>query len=358
MVHDELDALALGVVTELSHIEVGVGSEEVEYELLELAEPVFPALVPALDEDSLDVVGGCEIYVLLDVLGIGGMGAVGNGLGVVGDAELYVGLVGVAPCTASGGEHLPPYSCEFLGPDPVGVLYGAGLVEVEDQAALEDGGSVVGDDDGSPGCGLGCLDVASVAEGVRYEVGDELGAALTGVLYLELHGGEVDQGGLMDVDVQPAAVALEHHRGLHSGHGHGADAGVAAAVEVRVEDGNPAHGRGLVDEFVGVVVTGNPEGGEVLVEGKLRQLVADNEVAEGLLLGKLVAEAEPVVEEAEADDNHAVSVCLCAECSAHGLAEVDGQFVVVVADVALLAPDSLPGVVYGCAGGAVEDEAL
>ena len=42
MVHDELDALALGVVTELSHIEVGVGSEEVEYELLELAEPVFP----------------------------------------------------------------------------------------------------------------------------------------------------------------------------------------------------------------------------------------------------------------------------------------------------------------------------
>ena len=30
----------------------------------------------------------------------------------------------------------------------------------------------------------------------------------------------------------------------------------------------------------------------------------------------------------------------------------------MVADVALLAPDSLPGVVYGCAGGAVEDEAL
>ena len=156
--------------------------------------------------------------------------------------------------------------------------------------------------------------MASVAEGVRYEVGDELGAALTGVLYLELHGGEVDQGGLMDVDVQPAAVALEHHRGLHSGHRHGADAGVAAAVEVRVEGGNPAHGRGLVDEFVGVVVTGNPEGGEVLVEGKLCQLVADNEVAEGLLLGKIVAEAEPVVEETEADDNHTVSVRFCAEC--------------------------------------------
>ena len=286
------------------------------------------------------------------------MGAVGYGLGVVGDAELYVGLVGVAPGAASGGEHLPPYSCEFLGPDPVGVLYGAGLVEVEDQAALEDGGSVVGDDDGSPGCGLGCLDVASVAEGVRYEVGDELGAVLTGVLYLELHGGEVDQGGLMDVDVQPAAVALEHHRGLHSGHGHGADAGVAAAVEVRVEGGNPAHGRGLVDEFVGVVVTGNPEGGEILVECELRQLVADNEVAEGLLLGKLVAEAEPVVEEAEADDNHAVSVRFCAECGTHGLAEVHGQFVVVVADLFLLTPDGLPGVVDCRAGGAVQYESL
>ena len=200
--------------------------------------------------------------------------------------------------------------------------------------------------------------MASVTEGVGYEVGYELGAALSGVLHLKLHGGEVDQGGLMDVDVESAAVALEHHRGLHSGHGHGADAGVAAAVEVRVEGGNPAHGRGLVDELVGVVVTGYPEGGEVFMEGELCQFVADNEVAEGILLGELIAEAEAVVEEAEADDYRAVSVCLCAECRAHGLAEVDGQFVVVVADVALLAPDSLPGVVYCCAGGAVEDEAL
>ena len=102
------------------------------------------------------------------------------------------------------------------------------------------------------------------------------------------------------------------------------------------------------------VVTGNPEGGEVLVEGKLRQLVADNEVAEGLLLGKLVAEAEPVVEEAEADDNHAVSVRFCAECGTHGLAEVHGQFVVVVADLFLLTPDGLPGVVDCRAGGAVQ----
>ena len=175
--------------------------------------------------------------------------------------------------------------------------------------------------------------MASVAEGVRYEVGDELGAALSCVLYLELHGGEVDQGCLMNVDIESAAVALEHHRGLYSGYGHGADAGVAASVEVGVEVGYPAHGRGLVDELVGVVVTGYPEGGEVFMEGEFGEFVTDNEVAECLLLGELVAEAEAVVEEAEADDYRAVSVCLCAECRAHGLAEVDGQFVVVVADV-------------------------
>ena len=192
MVHDELDALALSVFSQLHYVEVGVGGKEVEDELLELPEPVFPTLIPALDEDSLDVVGGCEVDVFLDVLVVGGVGAVRGGLSVVGDAELDVGLVGVAPGAASGGEHLPPYSCEFLGTDPVGILDGAGLIEVEDQTALEDGGSVVGDDDGSPGGGLGCLDVASVTEGVGHEMGDELGAALSGVLHLKLHGGEVD----------------------------------------------------------------------------------------------------------------------------------------------------------------------
>ena len=51
------------------------------------------------------------------------------------------------------------------------------------------------------------------------------------------------------------------------------------------------------------------------MEGEFGEFVTDNEVAECLLLGELVAEAEAVVEEAEADDYRAVSVCLCAEFS-------------------------------------------
>ena len=163
MVHDELHALALGIVSQLGHIEVRVGGHEVEYEVLELAEPVFPALVPALYQDSLDVVGRCEIDVSLDVLGIGGMGAVGCGLCVVSNAELYVRLVGIAPSALSGSKHLPPYAYEFLRPYPVGVLNCARLVEVENHTAFQNGRCVVCDDDSPPRSALRGLDIAPVA---------------------------------------------------------------------------------------------------------------------------------------------------------------------------------------------------
>ena len=65
-------------------------------------------------------------------------------------------------------------------------------------------------------------------------------------------------------------------------------------------------------------------------------LFLDDKVVQVFLLGEFIAEAQSVVEQAEADDDAAL-VCR--------LVQRDGQFVVVVADLAFLAPDGFPSLV-------------
>ena len=55
--------------------------------------------------------------------------------------------------------------------------------------------------------------------------------------------------------------------------------------------------------FLGVEVAGKPPGFVIAGERELRDLVFDDERLQVFLLGELVAEAEAVVEEAEADDH-------------------------------------------------------
>ena len=98
-------------------------------------------------------------------------------------------------------------------------------------------------------------------------------------------------------------------------------------------------GRVAGDALVVGFARGHPPGHVVLREAELGQLVHDDELPEVGLFGKLAAESHAVVEEAE---NHI-------ETAVRGLplAQRDGQFVVVVADEVLLAPDLLPGLVEG-----------
>ena len=76
--------------------------------------------------------------------------------------------------------------------------------------------------------------------------------------------------------------------------------------------------------------------------GELRVLLLDDKVHQILLPGELVAQAHAVVVDAEADVHVAVGL---------GLAKLNQQFVVVVADVLHLAPDGLPGFIEGGRGG-------
>ena len=199
VVHNHLHALGGGIAVDFFDVEVGIGGDEVEHVVLLVAEPVLPAYVPSLDEDGIEAMLGGEVDVALHVLGVGGVGAVGLGVGVVGFAELHGGeVVGVAP-GALVGDHVPPYADILRGLNPGGVLYLAGLVEVEGDAGGKDVRSLVADDDGAPGADAGSLKVALVAACVGGEPALE-GHGL--LVVVEVHGGIVDAGGLVEVDVE------------------------------------------------------------------------------------------------------------------------------------------------------------
>ena len=149
-----------------------------------------------------------------------------------------------------------------------------------------------------------------------------------------MHGREVDQRRLVEIDVE-SVVGFQLQGGLHAG-------GRKGRLREIVGD-RPAHvsadlreARAGVVILLGVVVAGDPPGGMVPRHGELRALVGDDEVDQIGLYGEFVAESEPVVEEPEADGHPAVAL---------RLAERDAEFVVVVADRGLLAPDGLPRLV-------------
>jgi len=213
VVHHQLHALGVGIVVESLDVEVGIRGEEVEDVFLHVACPVFPSDVPALDEHGVETVVGGEVDVSAHVGVVGRVASRGRGLAVIGHSELDRGkLVGVGP-VALTRDHLPPHTDVFGGMYPAGVGELAGLVEVEDEVGGQYLACVVGHHDGAPGALAGRLQPAFHA----LCVGGEPGAEGHGfVVEVEVHGRIVDQGCLVEVEVE-AVVGLEHQRGLHTG---------------------------------------------------------------------------------------------------------------------------------------------
>ncbi len=155
-----------------------------------------------------------------------------------------------------------------------------------------------------------------------------------------MHRGVVDAGSLMDVEID-TVVGLELEGGLHGRRREGCRRSLVLAL---------LHGGGHllayilqpragVEIFLSVVVAGNPPGGVVAGHGKLRILLLDGKVVEIRLCGEFIAKTHTVVVNAEAYHHEAVEL---------RLGEFHGQLVVVVADLRLLAPHGLPGLVERC----------
>ncbi len=331
VVHDHLHALPAGVAADLLDVEIGIGREEIEDVVFHVAEPVLPADVPALDQHGVESVFGREVDVALDVGRGSSVPAVRADFREVVGVEMgATQLVGVGPRTLARN-HLPPDAHILAGLDPRGVLDLAGLVEIERQTRSQDVAGVVRHDHRTPGRRAGALHVGLVAVGIGREVRGEDHAA---VVEHEVHGRIVDQGRLVEIDVE-SVVALELQGRLHAG---GRKDGLREVVrdglfEMTADFGEPRTG---IVVLLGVVVARNPPRRVVARHGELGALVGHDEINQLRLLGKLVAEAEAVVVKPEAHDHRAV---------VGRPAQRDGQFVVTVADVGLLAPDRLPRLV-------------
>ena len=124
----------VGIFVERGQVEVGIRREEVENTFLLLAVPVFPADVPAFDEEGIKAVLGGKVDVAAHIVVVGGMTAVGRGLGVISPTHLNRReVVGVGPAVFVRN-HLPPNAHVFHGMNPRHILDGTRLVEVEDKA--------------------------------------------------------------------------------------------------------------------------------------------------------------------------------------------------------------------------------
>jgi hypothetical protein len=182
-----------------------------------------------------------------------------------------------------------------------------------------------------------CRQCGSCARGVERQVARHLGAAWIGreggaetrtVDPLEPHGRIIDQRGF--VECQMRAVGQLHGDRRVRG-GHAVDRGL------------------LIDLFIAVPFAArNPPGRAVLRQVELGQLVGDLHRRHRRLRGQLIAQAETIVEQAEAH------VHLAPAPFGH-LLELDQQFGVVVGDEAALAPGLFPGGGLGAGGFAAHD---
>lgn len=118
MVHDERDAALARIGRELGNVEVGIGAGETIDMLFVACPIVFPAFVPAFDEDGIEAMASGKIDVIFDMCGVGAVMSVGGQETVVGAPDEYVLLVGISPRGAASCEVFPPNSDVFHGTYP------------------------------------------------------------------------------------------------------------------------------------------------------------------------------------------------------------------------------------------------
>ena len=187
MMHDEADALLVGVAVQCRQVEVGVGGQEVEDEILLLAVPVLPAYVPTLDKEGVESVLGGEVDIAAHIGVVGAMGAVRLGVDKVGLAQLHRGeVVGVAP-SALARNHLPPNAHILHWVNPRDILQRTGVIQVEDKARPQCVGGLIAHHHRAPRRVAGGLHTALVARCI----GAEPSAEGERFLQIEVHGGIV-----------------------------------------------------------------------------------------------------------------------------------------------------------------------
>ena len=96
--HDEPDTLLVSVFVQCRQVEIRIRSDKVENEIFLLGIPVFPADVPAFDEQGVEAVFSCKIDISAHIFVVGAVSTVRCGVLIVGLTELHRReVVGVSP---------------------------------------------------------------------------------------------------------------------------------------------------------------------------------------------------------------------------------------------------------------------
>ena len=306
VVHDEFHASAMRIVVERLDVEVGIGSQKVEYLFLGVSAPVLPANVPAFDEHGIKPVVGGKVDMPTYVGIVGAMFARRCCLGIIGQSKFHRWVVvGICPF-AFARNHLPPHADILHRMDPTGILDLAGLVEVEDEVRGQYLAGIVGDEGCTPRRNQRSLQPSLLAKCIGSEPGGEdetLGVEV------EVHGRVVDQSCLVEVDVD-AIVGLELQRGLDARFGEEGLREVLADGIVEIP-ADFAETRTCVIVFLRVVVTWNPPSRVVACHGEFGAFFRNDEVVELAFLWELVTQSEAIIIDAETDVHIAVFGSLC-----------------------------------------------
>ena len=211
--HDHFHAFGLGVVTDFFQIEIRIWRHEIEDIVLQVTEPVFPALVPSFDKHGVEAVFRGEVNVFLHVFSGGAVMTVRLDLRIISHSELNRRQVpGIGPLRLAGN-HLPPYTYIFDRSDPGSVLYLAWFIEIQRHTGSENVTCVVTDNDCAPRRVHRCLKIAFRTCRIRIEEGFENEIL---VIQIQMHAGIVHKGSFMNVHIE-SLVCLELKRGLHAG---------------------------------------------------------------------------------------------------------------------------------------------
>ena len=215
MMHNHLDALLRSIFLDFLYIEVRIRGHEVEDIVLHIAEPVFPAHVPAFHEHSVEPVCRSVVYVFLHISSSCSVTAVRFYLCEVVRVDMSaVQIPSVGP-VAAAGYHLPPYTHIFARLDPGCVLNLARLIEVEGDAGSKYVARIVAHNHSSPRSGARALHICQVSVRIRCKVSLEHHIL---VIQKQMHCRIVHKGSLVEIDIN-TVVGLHLEGGLHTGLG-------------------------------------------------------------------------------------------------------------------------------------------
>ena len=348
VVHHQTHSFRVGILIQCHNIEVRIWGLEIEDILLLTTVIILPADVPALDQHLIKAMLGRKVDIAAHILVVGSVIGDRFNLRIVALAKFHtLEIIGVVPLALA--EHqLPPNSDVLHRFNPRGILQSARLIEIESEFGCQDFASIIRHLNRAPRRVARSLHPALIAECIGRQMrGEDVGLGIE----FQVHTGIIDQRSLVDVDIK-ALICFELQRGLYTRRREYLLRGVAHIL-ARSNNmvANLAHTRGGVLILLSFVTTRNPIGHVVARHRKLGILLLDNEIGTsfGGLLRELVTETKSVVIEPKADIEHKLSLIAI---------QLNQQFVVVVTNMAALAPHRLPRLVKSSRFATLEREAL